>query len=313
MTEEDKRTRLERLEPLVGEWRVEAPGLPFPSELADAARTTFEWTLGGAFLLQRTSIPVPEAPDSLSVIGLDAGDGYTQHYFDSRGIARLYAMTFDGRDWTLERHAPDFSPLPFHQRWRGTLSAGGDTIEGRWEKSPDGRDWELDFELTYRLVDYGDRLLLLERLDALLELLDRLLRLHDRVAHALQVVARLRHLRVERLQPLVERSLLSAQGVEAVSRRAPLETGLDLLHALFELAHARHAGPALVLRIGEQHPQGDSQRDDGQQADERDGRRQRSQAVAHLLVPQHRLGLDGHGFALPQRRSHGRQSPRRSL
>ena len=153
MTEEDKRTRLERLEPLVGEWRVEAPGLPFPSELADAARTTFEWTLGGAFLLQRTSIPVPEAPDSLSVIGLDAGDGYTQHYFDSRGIARLYAMTFDGRDWTLERHAPDFSPLPFHQRWRGTLSAGGDTIEGRWEKSPDGRDWELDFELTYRLVD----------------------------------------------------------------------------------------------------------------------------------------------------------------
>ena len=36
------------------------------------------------------------------MIGPDAGDGYTQHYFDSRGIARLYAMTFDGRDRELD-------------------------------------------------------------------------------------------------------------------------------------------------------------------------------------------------------------------
>ncbi len=114
---------------------------------------SFEWTLDGAFLLQRASVPVPEAPDLLAVVGPAAdGDGYTQHYFDSRGIARVYAMTFDGREWTLERHAPDFSPLPFHQRWRATLTADGDTIDGRWETSPDGRDWELDFELAYRRV-----------------------------------------------------------------------------------------------------------------------------------------------------------------
>jgi hypothetical protein len=116
VTDENHRVaRLERLEPFVGEWRIEAPAFPLSPELADAARTAFEWTLGGAFLLQRSSVPVPEAPDGLSVIGLHADDGYTQHYFDSRGIARLYAMTFDGRDWTLERHSADFSPLPFHQ------------------------------------------------------------------------------------------------------------------------------------------------------------------------------------------------------
>ena len=109
---------------------------------------TFEWTLGGAFLLQRSSVPVPEAPDGLSVIGTDAGDGYTQHYFDSRGIARVYAMTFDGREWTLERHAPDFTPLSFHQRWLGAFT-GDDTIRGRWETSDDGREWALDFELEY--------------------------------------------------------------------------------------------------------------------------------------------------------------------
>jgi hypothetical protein len=142
--------RLRRLEPFVGEWRMDAPAFPLPPEIAAAARTTFEWTLGGNFLLERLSVPVPEAPDGLCVIGLDDVDGYTQHYFDSRGVVRVYAMTFDGRDWTLERHAPDFSPLSFHQRWLATFSADGDVIGGRWETSPDGRDWKLDFELTYR-------------------------------------------------------------------------------------------------------------------------------------------------------------------
>jgi hypothetical protein len=126
------------------------PAFPFPPELAEAARSSFDWTLGGAFLLQRSSVPVPEAPDGLSVIGPDAGDGYTQHYFDSRGIARLYAMTFDGAAWTLERQTPDFSPLTFHQRRLGTVSPDGDTIRGRWGTSPDGGDRELDLELTYR-------------------------------------------------------------------------------------------------------------------------------------------------------------------
>jgi hypothetical protein len=152
INEDQRVARLERLQPFVGEWRIEAPALPLPNELADSARTTFEWTLGGAFLLQRSSVPVPEAPDGLSVIGPDAGDGYTQHYLDSRGIARLYTMTFDARDWNLERHTADFSPLAFHQRWLGTFSADGETIHGRWETSPDGRDWELDFELAYQRV-----------------------------------------------------------------------------------------------------------------------------------------------------------------
>jgi hypothetical protein len=119
------------------------------SRLGDSTRTTFEWTLDGAFLLQRWFVPAPEAPNGLCMIGPDPEEGYTQHYFNSRGVARLYAMTFDGREWTLERNAPDFSPLDFHQRWLGAFSADGNRIEGRWESSPDGRQWELDFELFY--------------------------------------------------------------------------------------------------------------------------------------------------------------------
>lgn len=145
--------RLARLDVLVGEWRIEAPAFTLAPELADQARMRVEWALGGAFLLQTTSLPVPEAPDGLCVVGPDHdGDGYTQHYFDSRGIARLYAMTFDGRAWTLERRAPDFTPLSFHQRWIGEVAPDGAAIAGRWETSPDGRAWELDFELTYTRV-----------------------------------------------------------------------------------------------------------------------------------------------------------------
>ena len=155
MTGDQRDERLERLEAFLGEWRLEAPAFPLSPEPADAARTTFEWTLDGAFLLQRAFVPVPEAPNGLCVIGPAAGDGYTQHYFDSRGIARLYAMTFDGREWTLERHEPDLSALDFHQRWLGTFSVDGDSIEGRWESSPDGRDWELDFELAYHRIATG--------------------------------------------------------------------------------------------------------------------------------------------------------------
>jgi hypothetical protein len=118
MTEEEHRVaRLERLEPVVGEWRIDASAFSFPPELADRARTTFEWTLDGAFLLQRSSVPVPEAPDGLSVIGPDSADGYTQHYFDSRGIARIYAVTFDGREWTLERQSADFSTRSTSAGW----------------------------------------------------------------------------------------------------------------------------------------------------------------------------------------------------
>ena len=140
---------LQRLEPFVGEWTVEAvfPGVE-PGGLR--GHTSFEWALGGRFLLQRAAVDHPDAPDLLAVIAPDEdGDGFTQHYFDSRGVVRLYAMTLEGRSWTLLRGQADFSPLSFRQRYVGEISEDGRTIEGRWEKAYDGGDWELDFGLNY--------------------------------------------------------------------------------------------------------------------------------------------------------------------
>ena len=138
---------LSRLAPLLGEWRMETS---LPGAGAVPARTTFEWGLGGAFLIQRAEIELPEAPDALCVIAVDpTGSGFTQHWFDSRGIVRLYAMTFDDGLWTLSREAPDFTPLEFAQRFAGRVEDDGSTIRGRWEKKHPGQDWQTDFDVTY--------------------------------------------------------------------------------------------------------------------------------------------------------------------
>ena len=129
---------------LAGEWEL-AVDLPGAQDVR--GQVTFE-TLGEV-LVQRTTVPVPQAPDSCCLV-LAADDGtYTQHYFDSRGVAPLYAMTFDGRTWTLERSKPGFSPLEFYQRFIASVSDDRTTIDGEWHSSPDGQNWTRDFRLTY--------------------------------------------------------------------------------------------------------------------------------------------------------------------
>ena len=155
---ENRSAALARLGVFAGEWVVEArfPGQPPPSNVTDEGaqvRSRFEWALDGQFLLQRTEVRVPGAPDSLTIVSVDPETGaYTQHYYDSRGVVRLYAMSLADGVWTLTRESPDFSPLDFRQRFTGTFSRDGNTISGAWEKCFDGADWEHDFALTYRRV-----------------------------------------------------------------------------------------------------------------------------------------------------------------
>ncbi len=100
----------EALQPLVGSWDV---SVTFPgADPAGGATTEFEFMDGGLFLVQRWTVPVPEAPDGIAVIGYDEGRGtLLQHYFDTRGVARVYEMGFEDGVWTLERTTPDFSEL----------------------------------------------------------------------------------------------------------------------------------------------------------------------------------------------------------
>jgi hypothetical protein len=139
--------RLAALDVFVGEWieQVEVPDAP-------PGRSVFEWDLRGTVLVQRALSPLPEFPDGLMIIAPTA-DGYLQHYFDSRGVVRLYRMTLTDRTWTLLRTEPDFSPLEFSQRFVGTIAEDGNRIEGSWQTSNDGgQTWEVDFPLSYSRV-----------------------------------------------------------------------------------------------------------------------------------------------------------------
>jgi hypothetical protein len=80
---------------------------------------------------------------------------YLQHYFDSRGVARVYKMSFGDGIWKLWRDSPDFSPLDFSQRYVGSLSDDGNIVSGAWEISHDGSTWEHDFDLTDTRVVAG--------------------------------------------------------------------------------------------------------------------------------------------------------------
>jgi hypothetical protein len=141
---------LEALEPLVGEWTILSAFDDTPP-VDIGARVTFEWLPGKQFLIQRWQVPIPEAPDGIAIIGPDPdreGD-YLQHYFDTRGVARVYRMSFEGGVWRLWRDEADFSALDFRQRYAGALSDDGRSIHGSWEICHDGTTWQHDFDLTY--------------------------------------------------------------------------------------------------------------------------------------------------------------------
>jgi hypothetical protein len=118
-----------------------------PSE-AIRGTSTFEWLDGERFLIWRSHYDHPEIPDAITIIGVTGGR-LSMHYFDYRGVYRVYAASLEQATWRYwrEASAPDFS-----QRFSGTFSDDGDTITGRGELSRDGQTWEDDLRLDYRRV-----------------------------------------------------------------------------------------------------------------------------------------------------------------
>jgi hypothetical protein len=139
---------LKQLEPLVGEWRLEAKwpeGEPWPGD----GRSSFEWHDSGAHLIQRSTVDLPEAPDGVSIMGCDAANGtYFQLYSDDRGVCRVYEMSIGDGEWKLWRRGE-----PFPQRFTGRFEDGDRKIVGRWEKAEGSSDFTTDFHLIYTRIE----------------------------------------------------------------------------------------------------------------------------------------------------------------
>ena len=146
---------VDRLDRLVGTWVTEAthPALP---GLVVRGEAVIEWLSGERFLVVRARTDHADFPDFIAVIGVmdtdRVGDAaaageppLTMHYFDSRGVFRVYQAHVDDGAWRLWRDASGFS-----QRFTGVFSDEGETIVGRWQLCRDDVHWEDDLEITYR-------------------------------------------------------------------------------------------------------------------------------------------------------------------
>ena len=78
-------------------------------------------------------------------VGSDDQEGtFTMLYFDQRGVSRRYEVAMDGGVMHWWRDAPGF-----RQRYTLTVSADGETLQGRGELAREEDAWGPDLELTY--------------------------------------------------------------------------------------------------------------------------------------------------------------------
>jgi hypothetical protein len=126
---------------LVGEWTTEATHPAVPGTVVHGTASV-EWLEGEQFLIFRSRSDHPNFPDSISVIG--DTDGLRMHYFDSRGIHRIYGMTVTNDGWEIARDAPEFS-----QRLWVTFADEDTTMIGKSKLSEDHETWNDDLEINY--------------------------------------------------------------------------------------------------------------------------------------------------------------------
>ena len=136
------------LEPLIGRW---SQSIDAPRHVEDKVEgvMTLEWLHDEKVILQRSIPENPMFPEGVIVImGSEegaAGD-FTAHYFDSRAVSRVLQMSFRDGVWKWWRRATD--PDDFDQRFEGTLSEDGETIDSSCYRVEDG-EWIHDFDVTY--------------------------------------------------------------------------------------------------------------------------------------------------------------------
>lgn len=139
---------LQRLNALVGEWTTEATHPAYPGTVVQG-RAVVEWLEGERYVIHRSHADHPDFPNAIAIIGAPE-EGLSMHYFDSRGVHRVYEVSLKDGVWRMRRDAPGFS-----QRFAGTFGDDGNTMSGLWELSRDGSTWNVDLAITYRRVRHA--------------------------------------------------------------------------------------------------------------------------------------------------------------
>jgi hypothetical protein len=128
------------LERLLGTWTTSMQHVQMP--LPVTGLQEFTRVLDGAFVMVRASADHPDFPDGLSLLG-----GQHMHYFDVRGVTRVFDLEVTDAGWSTIRCDDDF--------WQraAILFVGDDAMQGSGENSHDeGATWEHDYTISYARV-----------------------------------------------------------------------------------------------------------------------------------------------------------------
>jgi hypothetical protein len=129
------------LDRLVGSWVFTM----HHSELAEpvTGRQRYEPVLDGAFLMMHWHYDHPEFPDAIALIS-----STQYHYFDVRGVVRVFDYAVDDAGWSMTRLDDEFS-----QRTIGRF-AGADAVDCVGERSANsGAMWQRDFAMRMTRVE----------------------------------------------------------------------------------------------------------------------------------------------------------------
>ena len=125
------------LDRLLGTWDITMHHVAMTEPVT--GRQHYEPVLADAFVMLRWTYEHPDFPDAIALL-----DDSTCHYFDVRGVTRLFELTLDASGWSMIRRDRDF-----WQRSAGRF-VGPDLMEGTGENSHDGGvTWEHDYALSY--------------------------------------------------------------------------------------------------------------------------------------------------------------------
>jgi hypothetical protein len=126
------------LDRLLGTWEVTMHHSDM-SELV-TGRQRYERVLDGAFMLQHWTYDHPDFPDAMALLSENR-----YHYFDVRGITRVFELEVDDAGWSMIHLDEDLSQRQT-ARFRGP-----NVIGSTGERSYDaGVTWQPDYTMTYQ-------------------------------------------------------------------------------------------------------------------------------------------------------------------
>ena len=131
---------MKQLDRLLGTWEFTMLHSAMSGPIT--GRQQYERVLDGAFVLLNWTYHHPDFPDAMALLSDDQC-----HYFDVRGIVRVFSLEVNAAGWSMSRLDNDFS-----QRHTAQFR-GPDVMDSTGEKSDDqGVTWQHDFTMTYRRI-----------------------------------------------------------------------------------------------------------------------------------------------------------------